>query len=808
MYLTESDPTHNCSVSIAPIVPTGDTSAEALNQEPMKSRLSENTPPLIDKKRMVGRYLLKRCLGRGTAGSVWSAEDIEYIGRDVALKLMHADVHDEHALARYSCEVRALVRMDDPHIARIWEHGKTADGKLYISMELVQGPQLTKYCETCNPTIEERIQLVIKMCRGLQHAHQRGILHRDLKPANVLVSQQDAEAVPKIIDFGLAKSIYQPLIPGAVDTTQMGCLLGTIGYMSPEQASTGQRDVDTRSDVYSLVVILYELLTGSLPIPRAELNRATLSQALDMIQNREVEAASWRVKNHADAEKHARHSHQTPAKLSQMLQGDLDAILEKGLSKDPDARYQSAGELAEDLERYLKGDVVQARQRTLWYLTQKMVKRHWRQALLVGGLVLLFLISWVVIAVSWRSAEQARTRAEALNDLLKKAYGKEQLLRTDAEKSSEFLEKTFGISLPSGKGSDVKLVEALEESSKLIDSSFPDQPRAKMMVRLVLGRSFLRLNRPKAAIDVIEQVMDVGDDAFEDAASLRWSAASVEIQALMQLKYWEQAEARCKQWLMAEKKPQNKEQWSQFRSFMRAYARLLMKQKRFGEASQLLEKLELEIKQGAPAYDLDLWTIRGEQASLYVEWSQQDSSMLSPASQLVKSYLQESEQLESDHVMVIQLRSTYARLLKMEKRYDEASEVLESLLFDVEKKHGDSHYYAQIVLSNLAKIYELAGKRRQTRATLVKLLELQSKTLGPDHEVTLFTRSELMRIYKQYGNDWHALQQAFLWYQGSLKTLNENNPEIKHIKRNISQLLHRCGLQWMIWQAFNIAPND
>lgn len=801
MYLTESDPTHNCSVSIAPIMTTGDTGSDALKLEPVKTRVSEETPPLIDKKRMVGRYLLKRCLGRGTAGSVWSAEDIEYIGRDVALKLMHADVHDEHALARYSCEVRALVRMDDPHIARIWEHGKTTDGKLYISMELVQGPQLTKYCETCNPTIEERILLVIKMCRGLQHAHQRGILHRDLKPANVLISQQDAEAVPKIIDFGLAKSIYQPLIPGAVDTTQMGCLLGTIGYMSPEQASTGQRDVDTRSDVYSLVVILYELLTGSLPIPRAELNRATLSQALDMIQHRDVEAASWRVKNHADAETHARHCHQTPAKLSLLLNGDLDAILEKGLSKEPDSRYQSAGELAEDLERYLKGDVVQARQRTLWYLTQKMVKRHWRKALLVSGLVLLFLTSWVVIAISWHSAEQARQQAESLNAMLKLANDKEQALRIDAEKSNEFLEKTFGISLPSRQGSDVKLIEALEESCKMIEASFPDQPRAKMKVRLVIGRSFLRLNRPKAAMEVIEPVIDLADDFFEDAASLRWNAASLEVQALTQLKYWVQAEARCKQWLMAEKQPQNIEQWSQFRSFMRSYARMLIKQKRFSEASQLLTKLDEEINQGAPAYKMDIWSLRGELSSLYVEWSLQDISMLSPATQLVKGYLQKADQLENDHVMLIQLRSTYARLLKMEKRYDEASEVLESLLLDVEKKHGETHYFAQGVLSNLAKVYELSGKRRQTRSSLVKLLELQSKTLGPDHEVTLFTRSELVRIYKQYGNDWHALHQASLWYKGSLKTLSEDSIEVQHIKKKISQLLPGCGLQWMLWQA-------
>ncbi|HMO35831.1 MAG TPA: protein kinase, partial [Gemmatales bacterium] len=157
MYLSESDPTHSCLVSIAPVVSTELPSTEVRNTHEDISLRTGDTPLHVEKKRILGRYLLKRCLGRGTAGSVWSAEDIEDVGREVALKIMHADVHDEHAFTRYSCEVRAMVRMDHPHIARIWEYGKAQDGKLYIAMELVQGPQLTKFCETCHPTIEERI---------------------------------------------------------------------------------------------------------------------------------------------------------------------------------------------------------------------------------------------------------------------------------------------------------------------------------------------------------------------------------------------------------------------------------------------------------------------------------------------------------------------------------------------------------------------------------------------------------------------------------------------------------------------------
>lgn len=801
MYLTESDPTHNCSVSIAPIA-TGDI-PRAETQEPLLARRMDDTPSLMEKQRMVGRYLLKRCIGRGTAGSVWSAEDIEYVGRDVALKLMHADIHDEHALARYSCEVRALVRMDDPHIARIWEHGRT-EGKLYIAMELIQGPQLAKYCETCNPTIEERIRLVIKLCRGLQHAHQRGILHRDLKPANVLISQLGEEAAPKIIDFGLAKSIYQPLIPGAVDTTQMGCLLGTIGYMSPEQASTGQRDVDTRSDVYSLVVILYELLTGSLPIPRQELNRASLSSALDMIQHREVEAASWRVKNHADAEVHARHCHQSPAKLSQLLLGDLDAILEKGLSKEPDSRYQSAGELAEDLERYLRGDVVQARRRTFWYLSQKLARRHWRKALLIGGLTLLFLISWVVIAVAWRSAELSRIQAEELNIKLENERRDALTLKADSEKTSGFLETMLGFPLPSQKGADAKISDVLEEASKHIDAMFPEQPRAKMLVRLAMGRTFLRLSKPKDALRVIEQVIDLDNTLIKESGTFRWNAAYIEIQAMIQLKRYNQAEERCKEYMNCTRPKHGKEEWSNYRAFVKSYSQLLVLLGRYTESKQLLETLESEIKMGAPSDTQEIWTLRADIAQLYVIWAWKDSSMVSPAMQVIQTYMQEMHQLDDDSMIIVSLRSLHAQTLVLQARYEEARDIYQTLLSDVERIHGEAHYHAQGVMYNLAKVYEMLKERRQARSTLVRLLKLLEKTCAEGDPLILNARLNVSVMYESHGEHWHALYYALAWRNGLAKIKSEEGKELEAANSIIKRMLPKCALQWMIWETIGI----
>lgn len=809
MYLTETDPTHTCTVAIIPAsfddevgTVTVETTEGVQNDLGNPADVEAAERLASTNSRIVGRYRLKRCLGRGTTGSVWNAEDLEFAGRDVALKLMHADMHDEYVLARYTCEVRALARMDDPHIARIWENGRTSDGKLYIAMELVQGIQLTKYCETWSPTLRERISLVIKLCRGMQHAHQRGILHRDLKPANILVAHSEGEAHPKIIDFGLAKSIHQPLMPGSVDTTQMGCLLGTIGYMSPEQASTGVRDVDTRSDVYSICVILYELLAGSLPVPREELNRVSLSQALDMIQNRDTEAASRRVQRYPGNNLHAARCQLTPQKLTHMLQGDLDAILEKGLTKERTKRYQSAGELADDLERYLTGGVVQARRRTYWYLTQKLLNRHWKLALSVLTVSLLFLVSWVGMALGLYWAVEARDQAEQAKASLEISHEKEKFLKTDAEMSSEFLEKVLTSPHPNKYGSDVKLLEALDLAKTNLLTSFANHPRAETMVRLALGRSYLRLGRTKSAQEMLEPVFELTTKASDGLSLYLLQAENLFIQSLLQDQRYDIAEKRCQRILEQPKDQWLPRGWPQLRSLYQSYARLLAIKKKFAEAIQLLENAETELKSDLKEYQSELWSLRGVMASIYAEWADTDHQVCATAIQELQKMVEQAEVLPDDHPMRFHLKSKLGSTYFAKGDIEAARICLESLLGEVEGRYGETHMHTQVVATNLSKIYVQTGLNRQAKAMFKKMLAAQILQFGLGHELTQTTLSELMRLCQLQGNIAQALFYGKQRYQGCQLAFNPSHIRTLTAKQQFNDLLVQFAKQWMLATAW------
>lgn len=807
MYLTESDPTHTCNVAIVPspldsesadVVETSD--AERNLEPPGELRVQERYG--TQRGSIVGRYRLKRCLGRGTTGSVWNAEDLEFAGRDVALKLMHADVHDEYVLARYTCEVRALARMDDPCIARIWENGRSNDGKLYIAMELVQGIQLTKYCEAWSPTIQERIRLVVKLCRGMQHAHQRGILHRDLKPANILVSHHDGEAHPKIIDFGLAKSIHQPLMPGSVDTTQMGCLLGTIGYMSPEQASTGIRDVDTRSDVYSIGVVLYELLTGSLPVPREELNRVSLSQALEMVQNRDVEAASRRVQRLTGNQLHAARCQLNQPRLLQLLRGDLDAILEKALTKERSRRYQSAGELADDLERYLSGGVVQARRRTWWYLMQKMLHRHWKLALSVFSLSLLFLISWIGMALGLYWAVEARDQAQQARASLELSHQKEKFHKVDAEKTSEFLETVFTTTNPFKGGADIKLLEALDRSKVNLAARFTNHPRAEAMARLALGRSYLRLGRLDSTVELLEPVLQFDNDKFDGAALCRLHAENLIIQALIQDKQFDQAQKRCEQFLKEPIAQWLPEGVSTLRSLYQSASRLLVKQKRFAEAVHLLQESMESLQPTLKVSNADMWSERAALAATYADWATFDHAIIPQAMQVIETLMVQVEALPENHLTQFQLRSSMGRVLVEQGNLELASRYMQSLLDDVETKLGEAHGFTQVVAANLSKVYLEMGLKRQAKSMLIKLLKGQLQQFGPVHQFTELTFNQLILLSQQQGQDAQALGYGKTFYQGCYGFLSPTHPRTVAARKQLHQLSVRFVASWMLATAF------
>jgi len=351
-------------------------------------------------------------LGAGGMGEVWRAEQAEPIHRTVALKLIKAGMDTRAVVARFDSERQALALMEHPNIAKVFEAGATPEGRPYFVMEYVHGFPITDYCDRHRLTIEERLGLFMQVCEGVQHAHQKAIIHRDLKPSNVLVEEVDDKPVPKIIDFGLAKAMGQQLTEMTL-FTEAGAMLGTPDYMSPEQADRNNPNIDTRTDVYSLGVILYELLVGELPIGSHELRAAGIEAMLQKICEQEPLRPSTKLKSLGPSAKDsADRRKEEPESLERHLRGDLDWITMKALEKDRARRYGTPSELAADIHRYVRHEPVLARPASVSYRLGKYARRHTAG---VTAAVLVVLSLTVGLAFALREAKIAsmqRARAE------------------------------------------------------------------------------------------------------------------------------------------------------------------------------------------------------------------------------------------------------------------------------------------------------------------------------------------------------------------------------------------------------------
>lgn len=325
----------------------------------------------------IGNYQLMKEIGSGGMGQVWLADQTGPVQRQVALKLIRGGMFDSLALQRFQSERQSLAMMDHPSIAKVFDAGATADGQPYFVMEYVPGTPITDYCDQKKLRIRERLELFIKVCEAVQHAHQKAIIHRDLKPANILVVEVDGKPLPRIIDFGLAKAAT-PGVLGEGQFTRDGVFLGTPGYMSPEQADPSLQDVDTRTDVYSLGAVLYVLLTGSLPFETERGPKQPLDEAFRQLREEDPPRPSTKASTQTDSTKTTAEARGTePKQLVSLLRGDLDWITLKTLERDRVRRYATPTELAADIRRYLQSEPVQAHPASVWYRLRKFGRRYW-----------------------------------------------------------------------------------------------------------------------------------------------------------------------------------------------------------------------------------------------------------------------------------------------------------------------------------------------------------------------------------------------------------------------------------------------
>jgi serine/threonine protein kinase len=384
----------------------------------------------------IGPYKLLQLLGEGGMGAVFLAEQEQPVKRRVALKIIKPGLDSAHVLARFDAERQALALMDHPHIARVLDAGATGTGRPYFVMELVKGIPITRYCDQEHLTPKERLELFIPVCQAVQHAHQKGIIHRDLKPSNVLIALYDGKPVPKVIDFGVAKATAQKLTERTM-FTEVGQIVGTLEYMAPEQAELNNLDIDTRADIYSLGVLLYELLTGSPPFTRKQLRSAGFDEMLRMIREVEPPKPSTKLSSSEELPSIAAHRKLEPAKLTRLVKGDLDWIVMKCLEKERARRYETANGLTMDVQRYLADEPVLASPPSISYRLRKFARKHRGPVLAASIIVLSLVVGIVGIAIGLVQARQAEGRALESANAERMAKDNEAAQRQKAEAAQE-----------------------------------------------------------------------------------------------------------------------------------------------------------------------------------------------------------------------------------------------------------------------------------------------------------------------------------------------------------------------------------
>ena len=442
----------------------------------------------------VGPYRIIREIGQGGMGAVYEAEQ-EQLNRRVALKLIRLGMDTRQVVARFEAERQALAMMNHPNVAQVIDAGATETGRPYFVMELIDGEPITDYCDSHRLNTAERLELFLAVCAGVQHAHQKGIIHRDLKPTNVLVTEEDGRPVPKIIDFGIAKATAHRSVEKSL-FTQVGMLIGTPEYMSPEQAGLAEQDIDVRTDVYSLGVLLFELLVGALPFEPTELRRAGYDEIRRRIREDEPSLPSARLSTlHGRSQELADNRRTDTQSLLRSLRGDLDWITMRALEKDRDRRYATANELAADLKRHISDEPVMAGPPSAAYRFGKFARRH-KVIVAAGSLVALSLITGMAAATFGLLRAQEAERVAVAE------------ART-AEEVSDFLTGLFRVSEPSAVDVDsITAREVLDRGVTRIRTELADEPVVQSRLMAQMGIVYAQLGLLDEADELLDEALD------------------------------------------------------------------------------------------------------------------------------------------------------------------------------------------------------------------------------------------------------------------------------------------------------------
>ena len=678
--------------------------------------------------RSIGPYRLLHIIGEGGMGEVWLAEQTAPIRRQVALKVIKAGMDTVQVVARFEAERQALALMDHPAIATVYDGGSTPEGRPYFVMEHVKGEPITTYCDRHKLAMRDRLELFAQVCDGVQHAHQKGVIHRDLKPSNVLVAVQDDRPVPKIIDFGVAKATARQLTDRTL-YTELGAMIGTLEYMSPEQAEMGGLDIDTRTDVYALGVILYELLSGTLPFESKELRQAGFAEIQRTIREKEPPRPSTRITRLGGASTSAATNRNTePRRLASVLRGDLDWVTMRALEKDRTRRYQTVNALAAEVRRYLNHEPVVAGPPSAVYRAKKFVRRHRFGVAAAATLVVLLAAFAVTMALQARRIALERDRANREAET--------------ARQVSSFLVGLFEVAKPSeAAANSVTAREILDKGAARIQTDLREQPAVQAALMSTMGEAYHSLGSYKNARTLKDQALTLqrqvyGPGSPEAAGGLISLAETLSSQA-----EYKEAERRAR------------------------------------EAVALLR--------AAPGAGAMLALALRELAwSLYLQGNAADAE--SAAREAYGLYARQPNPPDKE---LADSLSTLGGILLDKADLAGAARAYEEALTLRRRAYGPSHPRTVSASANLAAVWIAQGELAKAEAAYREIVALDRQQLGPDHPGlgnSLSNLGAILYLQKKYYEAENYYRQALAIDR---RAMGERHPDVATNLTNIGQAL-------------------